>query len=1385
MSISRFSRLYSATAPHHGSSIAYRWKLLGTLGLLWLATSFHLSQSWAKPRLPRGVEISNINKAIDFIEKTGDAKLANRFREMLKDGKILVDPDDTAGTIVDGDKIVVGKMADPFPEFSLAVRGLHGDPLNFSSGWNLSSAENVMWLARRLVHEFTHIGQNYVWLQNIHGWTGFDNDAEIEAYHVAMFYMKKWIQWIHSDFKRERGELERYRHLRKLIKQIDDEKPIDPFDRQLLDWAGYPLWVYAAFNSYSLQSELDDNTKIQLKRFLKSLGQKMVNEGLFQQLTNKIDLMRIYIQNQRAYAGREGLADYEDDDHQTIDKLGTYFTDSRKLLEQNKQAVKSWKQWLTRDIAGLDSRIKDDTKKSVTTPPNGRNIFWTAGGITVGGSYLQGGPGTVAPGAKVTITTPDGKTATTTADQNGVFVFRGSELPEGFDPASTGNRIQQSSPTSSEKSQTVQIPQLRAKRPVVVSDLPMQTELGRHYKEIIGQLSKDGDLNALKKLREQIASDRDTIERILSKADLGGLGIEDLENRYFELDKLLKALDKLIANAEALKERFGKAGSGSPDRLAKANRGAALSEGTAHIVANLDDNPWTEWLNELTPSIAASVAEARRQQNAEGSSPVYIKGGAVLDAAVGKEVTQVTISITFENTQSVEPDVDQEAAKPHKTVVLKPDDDGTFQIEVPDGTFPRIRVAGPNNNSQPNDDDLLNQLGQATQQFWSEFKTLPEERKQQILEFLLQSAITDGAGFGIEIVDEEFLTGNPTKAQITQAVFDSLAMVAAQEKEALIPDTLLSNFEQMLEQNKKSQLHQQLYDRINQIITDDVVRYTEQQTQLRLVAPPNPDKITLGLDQSADDTEVREIVEELINHIREQTGAPDAKLAAPARKQSVGNKTSLMFVELEGIGAAAKPRLQQAVRQFADSNPDLKFAEAGQVVVAEKAPSDPFFSSRSTWQQNYDDQWALKRIGYNQSVFDRLERAEGAIAKTVVAVIGSGVDWTQPDLIGQMWINADEVTGNGVDDDGNGFVDDVFGWDFRASSNQIMDRGGHDTHVAGIIAARTNNGYGISGVNPHARLMALKVANYLGQTNTTEVCQAILYAVDNGARIINISYSGPEPSRAIQEAVDYAVRNDVLVVAASGNQATNALERCIAGNKGVLTVGGTTVDDQRALFSNYGASVEIAAPSMDVLSLRAKGTDFLLYVGENEEYESNSAVVGKDSFLYRASGTSFAAPFVSGAASLIRSMNTRLTAQQVQRMLLMTAEDLGSEGWDQFFGAGIVNLEKALGADPDFFLFAAIDKVRPVRVNKTLFVEVKGTARGNQLATRTLQIGFGERPADGDWIDVDQQSVGVDSAALARIPVSKFQRPGVWFIRLIVKDRNNNVRTARARLNLK
>jgi hypothetical protein len=252
-----------------------------------------------------------------------------------------------------------------------------------------------------------------------------------------------------------------------------------------------------------------------------------------------------------------------------------------------------------------------------------------------------------------------------------------------------------------------------------------------------------------------------------------------------------------------------------------------------------------------------------------------------------------------------------------------------------------------------------------------------------------------------------------------------------------------------------------------------------------------------------------------------------------------------------------------------------------------------------------------------------------------VAVIDSGVDYTHSDLDADIWSNSRETPGNGVDDDGNGYVDDVRGWDFVDQDNTPLDADGHGTHIAGTIAAE-NNGTGITGVAYGARIMPVRVLDETGNGTNVNIAAGIRYAASNGARVINLSLGGGGYSDSIASAVQYAAQQGAVVVMASGNDSKTSPDfPASLANQWGIAVGAVDINQQVASFSNdAGASSQlkyVVAPGKNIYS-----------------------TIPNQAYAYY-DGTSMATPHVAGVAALILSANPNLTPAQVISLLTGTA----------------------------------------------------------------------------------------------------------------------------------
>lgn len=445
-------------------------------------------------------------------------------------------------------------------------------------------------------------------------------------------------------------------------------------------------------------------------------------------------------------------------------------------------------------------------------------------------------------------------------------------------------------------------------------------------------------------------------------------------------------------------------------------------------------------------------------------------------------------------------------------------------------------------------------------------------------------------------------------------------------------------------------------------------------------------------------------------------------------------------------------------------------------------PDNHYFLGKGSWGQNYPDQWALQRIGFDASPNSAWRLVRQDAQPVIVAVIDTGLDWNHKNIDSdKLWRNAKEIPGNGVDDDNNGYVDDVIGWDFLEANPKPWDNDGHGTLIAGIIAGDWTDKTGVAGINPFARLMILKGLNNFGHTRASYVAEAVAYAADNGARVINLSVGGKEISKVEQVAIDYAYAKGAVIVVAAGNEGTDVGKYGVTASDKVLTVATTGLDDQRAVFSNWGR-VSVAAPGLDVLSLRARRTDTMLGI-EGVKYQAGAAYVGDDKRYYRASGTSFSAPMVSGLASLMIANDPALTNRQVMAIIKSTARDVGTPGVDQYTGYGIIDAVAALKAPKDYFLLAGVSRVEVVQKGNAQSVRVRGTADANALKAAHLEIGAGETPTGWKRVGAARKSA-VPDAVLGDIPAAALQGAKVWQIRVLIEHKNGTTREARFKLNL-
>ncbi len=355
---------------------------------------------------------------------------------------------------------------------------------------------------------------------------------------------------------------------------------------------------------------------------------------------------------------------------------------------------------------------------------------------------------------------------------------------------------------------------------------------------------------------------------------------------------------------------------------------------------------------------------------------------------------------------------------------------------------------------------------------------------------------------------------------------------------------------------------------------------------------------------------------------------------------TAGTSQASVIVDMESASGAALRVLPRGWKHL--KAVDLYLVEDGVAeesdILLETLPDDPMVPEIE-WAAGGDS-------SYDIGLPEAWDVTTGDPAITV-AIIDTGIDPLHPDLQNNLWSNAGEIAGNGVDDDGDGLIDDVHGYNFWDQSSRIMDENGHGTHLAGVIGAVGNNGLGMAGINWEVRLMVLKFTDPEGGGSTVKAIEAIDYAIEHGAHVINASWTvktdeeTPQSILLLKKAIQKAGEAGVLFVAASGNQfrtneGMNLDETPVypasLNLKNMVRVAALDSWGGLAPYSNYGKeSVDLAAPGSSIVSTLPDG--------------SYGAM----------SGTSVATAFVSGSSALLLSQNPKLAPSTLKSKLLSTS----------------------------------------------------------------------------------------------------------------------------------
>lgn len=450
------------------------------------------------------------------------------------------------------------------------------------------------------------------------------------------------------------------------------------------------------------------------------------------------------------------------------------------------------------------------------------------------------------------------------------------------------------------------------------------------------------------------------------------------------------------------------------------------------------------------------------------------------------------------------------------------------------------------------------------------------------------------------------------------------------------------------------------------------------------------------------------------------------------------------------------------------SDPDIEYLQLAATYQVNILPNDSLVAQ----------QWALAKI----KAFEAWNITMGADT-VLLAIIDTGIEYLHPDLQNKIFYNPGETgmtqpgdpcwTGvpeekryNNCDDDGNGFIDDYMGWDFTDRvgfpfdslggdylgwDNDPFDDHGHGTYIAGIAGAETNNITGIAGAAPNIKILNLRAFDPGGYGEEDDVAAAILYAIQAGAKVINMSFGDNSFSLVLRDVIRYAYSQNIVLVASSGNSGSSS-PHYPSGYSEVICVGNSTDQDFVAPSSNWGSTIDLVAPGSSILT-----------TAKNDGY----ALI---------SGTSASAPFVSASAALILSSGN-FTNEEVKQILKSTTDDLGDPGWDLRSGSGRLNINTALTvlapAEIKFF-----HPFMDFATNKDT-IEIVASVLSPYFVKYNLEVGRGLNPTQ--WTKLIENGQNQFSQqSLITLNVSSLA-DDVYTLRLIVYQSNG--RTLEERIN--
>jgi len=428
-------------------------------------------------------------------------------------------------------------------------------------------------------------------------------------------------------------------------------------------------------------------------------------------------------------------------------------------------------------------------------------------------------------------------------------------------------------------------------------------------------------------------------------------------------------------------------------------------------------------------------------------------------------------------------------------------------------------------------------------------------------------------------------------------------------------------------------------------------------------------------------------------------------------------------------------------------------------------------------------QWALPKIGAPAA----WKTSTGKGVR--VGILDTGIDWEHEDLFDRFGVNArEDVNGNGrfdpwpvsvvyqgrsgdldeKDNDGNGYVDDVIGYDFVDQDNRNLgddqdpdavpfDEQGHGTSVAGVVGARANNKKGIAGLAYDCKLVALRAFDATGNAEEDDVAAALIYAALNNVHVVNMSFGDVVNSPVIRDAVRAAAAFGCVLVSSMGNSGTTS-RQFPASYDDVIAVASTNDSDARSPFSSTGSIVALSAPGQAI----------------------TTTAVGS---AYRTvQGTSFSSPYVAAAAALLLEQKPDLTANEIRGMLCESSVDLGEPGWDPFYGAGRLQVDAAL-VMPGTSVVRIDVPLNEEEIDHTSqsAINIIGSATSTSFSAYTIDIGSGIEPTS--WTQLSRSATQVVGGLLANIVITPFA-DGEYTLRLRVESRNGRTVESRRRIRI-